>query len=205
MYNQKFQKFNSNRQNRFKRSNFNARKRTIKFVSKDLLINAINSSRLNVQNSVASNEKYINKGYDKRVYFIDFREAVVIGYKRVNDGNYVVLQDVVDHMKSLTTSILRNKFYGNEFDIYHDEELIPDFLSETQKKMGDRTEIRTPTDVHSTDAFRCFAGAWWKKNVVIEKPELEEDIAEDFGMVYPSMEHNENKLFQSKPIKPGFN
>ena len=151
------------------------------------------------------NEKYINKGYDKRVYFIDFREAVVIGYKRVNDGNYVVLQDVVDHMKSLTTSILRNKFYGNEFDIYHDEELIPDFLSETQKKMGDRTEIRTPTDVHSTDAFRCFAGAWWKKNVVIEKPELEEDIAEDFGMVYPSMEHNENKLFQSKPIKPGFN
>jgi len=147
------------------------------------------------------NEEYANKQYDKRVYFIDFREAIIIGYKRVNDGTKVVLQEIVDHIKSLTTSILRNKFYSSEFDMYHDEELIPDFLSETQKKIGERTEIRTPVDVHSTDGFRCFAGAWWKKNVVIEKPQLEEEEVEDYGMVFPSYENNESKLFQSKPDK----
>lgn len=149
------------------------------------------------------NEEYANKQYDKRVYFIDFREAIIIGYKRIKDGatDRVVVQEVTDHMKSLTTSLLRNKFYGSEFDIYHDEELIPDFLSETQKKVGERTEIRTPTDVHSTDAFRCFVGAWWKLKVVVEKPNLEEDEAEEYDMVFPSYELNENRLFQSKPDK----
>jgi len=147
------------------------------------------------------NEEYANKQYDKRVFFIDFREANIIGYKRVNDGNNVVIKEITDYMKSLATTIIRNKFYSSEFDIYHDEELIPDFLSETQKKVGERTEIRTPIDVHTTDAFRAFAGAWWKLEVIVEKPELEDEEPEDYGIDFAYYEHNENKLFQSKPDK----
>ena len=146
--------------------------------------------------------EYANKQYEKRVFFIDFREAVVIGYKRINDGTSVVLKEIIDHMKSLATGILRNKFYATEFDIYHDEELIPDFISETQKKDGDRTEIKTPADVHFPDGFRCFAGAWWKKDVIIEKPDLSEETEEgEYEMDFPIYTSNENRLFQSKPDK----
>lgn len=145
------------------------------------------------------NEEYKNKQYDKRVFFIDFREAIVVGYKRVNDGTNVMLQEVVDHIKSLTTSILRNKFYASEFDIYHDEELIPEFISETQKKVGERNEIRTPADVHSTDGFRCFAGAWWKLKVVIEKPALDEEVEDEYMMEFPTKEKNEMHMFQTRP------
>jgi len=147
------------------------------------------------------NEEYANKQYDKRVFFIDFREAIVVGYKRIKDGGREKLEEVKDHMKNKTTSLLRDKFSNSEFDLAHDEELIPEFLSETQKNDGGRISINTPSTVHIPEAFRVFAGAWWKLKVKIEKPPLEDEEEDDYQMDFPSYQNNENKLFQTKPEK----
>lgn len=149
------------------------------------------------------NEEYAGKQYDKRVYFIDFREAIVIGYKRVKgDDGRPKLEEIKDHMKNKSTSVLRDKFSSSEFDLAHDEDTIPEFLSETQKNEGGRISIHTPPDVHIPEAYRCFAAAWWKKNVVVEKPKLEEEEdSDEYGMDFPVYSENDKKLFQSKPEK----
>jgi superfamily II DNA/RNA helicase len=61
MYNQRNRSFNRNNQNRFRNNNFNRGRKVIKFVSKELLISAINQSRLNIKNSSELDEKYTNK------------------------------------------------------------------------------------------------------------------------------------------------
>ena len=58
---QRFNRFGQNRQRKFTKNNFNSGKKVIKFVSKELLINAIKSSRLGVQASVVLDEIYSNK------------------------------------------------------------------------------------------------------------------------------------------------
>ena len=105
------------------------------------------------------NEEYANKQYDKRVFFIDFREAIIVGYKRTKDGDIEKLEEIKDHMKNKTTSVLRDKFSNIEFNLAHDEEIIPEFLSETQKNESGRISINTPNNVHIPEAFRVFAGA----------------------------------------------
>ena len=81
MYNQKFKRFNRNSQNRFKNNNFNSRKKVIKFVSKELLISAIKQSRLTIQNSAESNERYINK-----YLFEDFPISNVLKQNIISKG-----------------------------------------------------------------------------------------------------------------------
>ncbi len=81
MYNQKFKRFNRNSQNRFKNNNFNNRKKVIKFVSKELLISAIKQSRLTIQNSAESNERYINK-----YLFEDFPISNVLKQNIISKG-----------------------------------------------------------------------------------------------------------------------
>jgi len=147
------------------------------------------------------NEAYASKQYDKRVFFIDFREAIVVGYKRVQDGDREKLEEIKDHMKNKTTSLLRDKFSSKEFHLSHDEETIPEFISETQKNEGGRVSIHTPSDVHIPEAFRVFAGAWWRLKVKVEKPLVDDDIDDEYRMDFPSYERNDNKLFQSKPEK----
>lgn len=146
------------------------------------------------------NEQFALKQYDKRVFFIDFREAIVTGYKRVRDGNVETLEEVKDHMKTLTTRILRDKFYYQEFFLWHDEEMIPEFISETQKTDSGRVLINTPTDVHIPEAFRAFAGAWWKKHVIIEKPPLDADTEyiDEYGYQYPKYQEGPVDLFGRK-------
>ena len=64
MFNQKASRFSRNRQNRFNKNNFDRAsngKKVIKFVSKELLINAIKESRLNLQASDSSDQNYVNK------------------------------------------------------------------------------------------------------------------------------------------------
>ncbi len=147
------------------------------------------------------NEEYINKQYDKRVYFIDFREAIIVGYKRVVDGDVEKLEEIIDHMKNKSTSILRDKFSVKDFFLAHDEDTIPEFISETQKKEGGRITIHTPSDVHIPEAYRVFAGAWWKLKVVVEKPPLDEDVEDEYGMDFAYYEKNSDRLFQSRPEK----
>lgn len=81
MYNQRFKRFNRNSQNRFKKNSFNNGKKVIKFVSKKLLISAINQSRLNVQASAESDEKYINK-----YSFEDFPVSSVLKQNIISKG-----------------------------------------------------------------------------------------------------------------------
>lgn len=81
MYNQKFKRFNRNNQNRFKNNNFNSRKKVIKFVSKELLISAIKQSRLTIQDSAESNERYINK-----YLFEDFPISNVLKQNIISKG-----------------------------------------------------------------------------------------------------------------------
>lgn len=81
MYNQKFKRFNRNNQNRFKNNNSNNRKKVIKFVSKELLISAIKQSRLTIQNSAESNERYINK-----YLFEDFPISNVLKQNIISKG-----------------------------------------------------------------------------------------------------------------------
>ncbi len=144
------------------------------------------------------NEEYALKQYDKRVFYIDFREAIVTGYKRVKDGSVDKLEDVKDHMKNLTTRILRDKFYHEEFFLWHDEEMIPEFISETQKTESGRVVINTPSDVHIPEAYRAFAGAWWKKHVIVEKPPLDEETPDEYDYQYPKYQDGPVDLFGRK-------
>lgn len=150
------------------------------------------------------NEQYKLKQYDKRIFFIDFREAIITGYKRKKEGNVDVLEEIKDHMKNLTTRILREKFYNAEFLLNYDEEMIPEFISETQKTdSSGRVSISTPSDVHIPEAYRCFSGAWWKLHVVIEKPPLDEmNEEENYEMQFPIKEENTLNLFKNQVISP---
>lgn len=148
------------------------------------------------------NEEYANKQYDKRVFFIDFRAVIIVGYKREKQGDKDILIEIKDHMKNKTTTILRDKFYNEDFYLYHDEEMIPEFISETQKNEEGRKTIHTPPDVHIPEAYRCFAGAWWKLKVTVEKPPLDEEQSEEYTMDFPSREPNDIHLFKKRPIDP---
>ncbi len=147
------------------------------------------------------NEEYNTKQYDKRVFFIDFREALIVGYKREVEAGRVVLVEVKDHMKNLSTRVLRDKFSKEEFYLYYDEEMIPEFISETQKTEGGRLTIHTPPTVHIPEAYRCFAGAWWKLKIKIEKPPLGEEMDEEYQMDFPTYAPNDLNLFTRKPEK----
>lgn len=147
------------------------------------------------------NEEYNTKQYDKRVFFIDFREALIVGYKREVESGKVVLLEVKDHMKNLSTRVLRDKFSREELYLYYDEEMIPEFISETQKTEGGRLTIHTPPTVHIPEAYRCFAGAWWKLKIKVEKPLLEDDEEEEYQMDFPTYAPNDLNLFTKKPEK----
>jgi len=146
------------------------------------------------------NEQYKSKQYDKRIFFIDFREAIITGYKRKKEGAGDILEEVKDYMKNLTTRILREKFYSTEFLLNYDEEMIPEFISETQKTdPSGRVSIHTPPTVHIPEAYRCFAGAWWKLHILIEKPPLENmEDDEAYEMQFPSKEENTLNLFKTQ-------
>jgi hypothetical protein len=146
------------------------------------------------------NAEYANEQYDKRVFFIDFRAVVVTSYKKVQRGSdpeNIEIEELKEDLKMLTSKVLRDKFYNVEFNILYDEDFIPDFLSETQKRIAHHEfTIYTPANVHVPEACRAFVGAWWFLHVKIEKPQLEEiDADEEYGFQYPKYQETPFNLF----------
>lgn len=145
------------------------------------------------------NEEYINKQYDKRVIFVDFRNIVVTGYKKVQKANETQpeIEEVKEDVKALTTRLLRDKFHNVEFKMLYDEDFIPEFLSETQKR-GTNKEIiiQTPSTVHIPEACRCFVLAWFNRHVKIDPPVLEQiEAEEEYGFIYPKYQDTKFNLF----------
>lgn len=150
------------------------------------------------------NEEYINKQYDKRVFFVDFKNVIVTGYKKIQRADRPEIEEVTEDIKALTTRLLRDKFYNMEFYLLYDEDFIPEFLSETQKKgINKEIIILTPQTVHIPEACRCFAAAWFNLHVKVERPlleELEED--ESYEMQFPKYQETSFELFgRKKPSK----
>jgi len=152
------------------------------------------------------NEEYANEQYDKRVFFIDFRAVVITGYKKIQKGSdpeNIEIEEIKEDLKTLTSKLLRDKFYNVEFNLLYDEDFIPEFLSETQKRIAHHEfTIYTPANVHIPEACRVFAGAWWFLHVKIEKPPLEEIEDEEYNFQYPQYQDPGFNLFgRGKPEK----
>jgi hypothetical protein len=146
------------------------------------------------------NEEYANEQYDKRVFFIDFRNVVITGYKKIQKGSNpeeIEIEEIKEDLKMLTSRILRDKFYNVEFNLLYDEDFIPEFLSETQRRIAHHEfTIYTPANVHIPEACRVFAGAWWFLHVKIEKPPLEDFlIDEEYDFQYPKYQETDFNIF----------
>lgn len=121
------------------------------------------------------NKQYVDKEYDKRLFWVEFQKSVVVGYK---EG-----KEIKERVKDKTTQILVALFANKIFNIYYDEELLAQFCAERQKRSAaGNLIIDTPANVHIPEAFRCFAYVYYQQFLIPER--MQEKTK--YEMMFPS-------------------
>lgn len=88
-----------------------------------------------------------------RVVRVDFREVRISGYTK-EDGE---VKEVKEPSRDIGTKQMREMINFKELAIPKDDQIIAEFNSEMEMRLGDgTTKIKTPPTVHITDAFRVF-------------------------------------------------
>jgi len=126
----------------------------------------------NLQNPKTA--KYNYKGYDKRIVRCGFNEKMIIDYKeeenKQNSLSKAEIVEVKEYVKDYTHYICHNFFAQGKFEVFHCTKMIADFEKEKKVRGGERVRIKTPSNVHIPDAFRCFAKAWFDRYGNTNKP-----------------------------------
>lgn len=130
------------------------------------------------------NKKYALKKYDDRIPWLEFQKDIVIGFKEDDETKKNVEMKVP--AKIHTSNRLHRMFANRAFNIYSDEDMLLDFNKEYQKTTpAGHSVIYTPYNVHTPEAFRCFAYAVWQMeggSPVPPDPSITEDNADSWGV-----------------------
>jgi len=113
---------------------------------------------------LVNSQTYKDKHYNARVCFVGFNEKMTI--EKIDNKT-----EIREYVKEYTHLLCQNRFQEGKFEIYSSNKLLGDFEKEKKTRSIDRLKIATPANVHTTDAFRCFAKAWFTKFGYTVKPE----------------------------------